>query len=204
MAVKNVVHHQQVFWVGCGWSLCRGSPGWYHSCWWARQQHQKVPLQPAVGDAAQRQGNKCCLPWGKCHPRSLKRAEPGLASCSDPCLPFSVDTFEMAKFWSHFSVFASTDFGGRWVWLRSKREQQFFRHAGVHSWTSNSAFKSTMSGLIVKDVEHPNSTQGHKRRSIYLTNMSFLTVSLQNFKPDSAVHSCAGKSVNQEVTPGKI
>lgn len=91
-------------------SLCRGSPSWY--CSWAPQQHQKVLLEPALGNGAQRQRSKCCLSWGKHHPWSLKRAEPPLASCSDPCLPFSVDTFEMARFWSRFSVFASTNFAG--------------------------------------------------------------------------------------------
>lgn len=162
-------------------SLYRGSPSQYHPCWWAPQQHQKVPLEPAMGDAAQRQGRKRCLPRGKYNFWSLKWAKPGLASCSHPCLPFSVDVFEMGKFWSHFSIFASTDFGGRWVWLRSKGEQQVLRHAGVHSWTSNSTLKGTMSGVIVKDIEHPNSTLGHKRRSAYLTKMSILTVSLENF-----------------------
>lgn len=137
-------------------SLCRGSPSWYHS--WAPQKHQKVLLEPTLGNGAQRQSSKCCLSWRKRHPWSLKWAEPPLASCSDACLPFSVSTFEMAEFWSHFSVFASTNFGGRWVCLRSKWEQQLFRHTGVHSWASKSTLQGTASGLIIKDVEHPNST----------------------------------------------
>lgn len=39
---------------------------------------------------------------------------------------------------------------------------------------------------------------------VCLTEVSILTVPLENCKTDSPVQSYAGKSVNQEVTPGKI
>lgn len=39
---------------------------------------------------------------------------------------------------------------------------------------------------------------------VCLTEVSIFTVPLENCKTDSPVQSYAGKSVNQEVTPGKI
>lgn len=134
-------------------SLCKGRPSWPHSCSWPPLQ--KVPLEPAMGVSSWRQGRKCCLLWGKCHTGPWNGQNLGwhlvviLAHHSQlMCLD--------NKFWSHFSVFASTDFGGRWFWQRSKRKQQLFKHADVHSGTSNYTLKGTVRGLIVQDIEHPN------------------------------------------------
>lgn len=100
MAVKNIVHHRQIVcYMSRMWmEVCAGDP--LASTIPVGEHHSRTGKSCGtdVGDAAQRQGRKHSLPWGKCHPWSLKWAEPGLASCRDPCLPFSVDTFEMAKF----------------------------------------------------------------------------------------------------------
>lgn len=53
--------------------------------------------------------------------------------------------------------------------------------------TSSSTPKAMMSGLSFKDTEHPNSGRDHKRTLAYVTKVSFLTVSLDNFKPHSAI-----------------
>lgn len=150
----------------------------------------------------QRQGRKLCLPLGKCHPCSLKGQNLGwhlvvtLAHLSQ-MMPWKWPNFEIVS-QSLFPQIFPINIADVSGWEANENS------SSAHSWTSNSTLKGTMSSLIVWDVEHPNSSQGYRRRSTYLTKMSFLTVSLENFKPNLALHSCAEKSVNQGVTSGKI
>lgn len=146
--------------------VCAGDSQWYHSCLWA-PHHSSTRKFCWMRHWGQRQGRKLCLPLGKCHLWSLKGQNLGwhlvvtlarhshLRSLRWP----NSEAVSQSLFLQTFPINVA-DVSG---WEANENS------SSVHSWTSNSTLEGTMSRLIVWDVEHPNSSQGYRRRSTHLT-----------------------------------
>lgn len=160
----NHVHHRPIFWVGCGWKSVQGIPsGTIPVC----EHHSSTRKFCWMRHWGQRQGRKLWLPLGKCHLWSLKGQNLGwhlvvtlarhshLRSLRWP----NSEAVSQSLFLQTFPINVA-DVSG---WEANENS------SSVHSWTSNSTLEGTRSRLIVWDVEHPNSSQGYRRRSTHLT-----------------------------------